>query len=78
MLISEAYDYPPKRNFAGVAFVKFIEACGDIMKDIGALIEDAGAAYERKIIGGFGSIQLFIIRKGYCRKAIVFNNRTTV
>ena len=57
------YDYPPKRNFAGVAFVKFIEACGDIMKDIGALIEEAGAAYERKIIGGFGSIQLFIIRK---------------
>ncbi len=57
------YDYPPDRNFAGVAFVKFIEACGDIMKDITALIEDTGAAYERIIIGGFGSVQLFIIRK---------------
>ena len=63
MLISEAYDYLPKRNFAGVAFVKFIEACGDIMKDISALIEETGAAYERKIIGGFGSVKLFIIRR---------------
>lgn len=57
------YDYPLNRNFAGVAFVKFIEACGDIIKDIGAVINATEASYDRKIIGGFGSIQLFIINK---------------
>lgn len=57
------YDYPPDRNFAGVSIVRLIEASGDIMKDIRALIDDAGATYERKIVGGFGSVQLFIIRR---------------
>ena len=57
------YDYPPDRNFAGVSIVRLIEASGDIMKDIRTLIDDAGATYERKIVGGFGSVQLFIIRR---------------
>ncbi len=57
------YDYPPNRNYFGYLFVKLIEACGDIMKDIGSLIDNTGYSYERKIIGGFGSVQLFIVRK---------------
>ncbi len=57
------YDYPPNRNVFGYLFVRFIELCGDIIKDIPKLITDAGATYERKLIGGAGSIQLFIITK---------------
>ena len=47
------YDFPLNRNFAGIALVRLIEASGDIIKDIGALIDDTGATYERKIIGRF-------------------------
>ncbi len=57
------YDYPPNRNFFGYYIVRFIELCGDIMKDIGSLIEKTGCKYDRKIVGGFGSVQLFIVRK---------------
>ena len=57
------YDFPPNSNPAGYAFVKFIELCGDIIKDIGQLITDHGATFDRTIIGGFGSIQLFIVQK---------------
>lgn len=57
------YDYPHNRNIFGYAFVRFIELCGDIIKDIASLLEENNCTYERKVIGGFGSIQLFIIKK---------------
>jgi len=57
------YDYPKNRNIFGYLFVKLIEKSGDIIKDIGSIIDSCGGIYERKIIGGFGSVQLFIIRK---------------
>jgi len=57
------YDYPLNRNFFGYCFVRLIVKCGDLVKDIGSIIEKKGFKYERKIIGGFGSVQLFIIRK---------------
>jgi len=56
------YDYPPNRNAFGYLFVRFIELCGDIIKDIPKLIDESGATYERNLIGGAGSIQLFIIK----------------
>lgn len=57
------YDFPPNRNILGYALVKLIEASGDIIKDIGEIIEETDYSYKRKIVGGFGSIHLFIIRK---------------
>ena len=57
------YDYPPNRNRFGYWLTRLIEFSGDIIKDIGGLIEQTGCTYTRKIIGGFGSIQLFIIEK---------------
>ena len=63
VLLMLDYDYPKNRNVWGCYFVKLIEKCGDIIKDIGALIESNGCDYQRKIIGGFGSVQLFIIKK---------------
>lgn len=57
------YDYPPNRNLWGFLMVRFIELCGDIMKDIESLLQEHPVDYERHIIGGFGSIQLFIVKK---------------
>jgi ubiquinone/menaquinone biosynthesis C-methylase UbiE len=57
------YDFPPDRNVFGYLFVRFIEACGDIIKNIPQIITSCGAKYERRIIGGAKAIQLFIITK---------------
>ncbi len=57
------YDYPPDRDVRGYLMVKFIELCGDVMKDIGKIVESQGATYTRKMIGAYGSVQLFDIRK---------------
>ncbi len=57
------YDYPPNRDVRGYLLVKFIELCGDVMKDIGKIVESQGATYTRKMIGAYGSVQLFDIRK---------------
>ena len=57
------YDFPPDRNAFGYLFVRFIEACGDIIKNIPQTIDDCDGKYERRLIGGAKAIQLFIIRK---------------
>ena len=57
------YDYPANRNIMGYWMVRFIEKCGDIMKDINSLIQETGCSYERLEIGAFGSVQFFIITK---------------
>ncbi|GAH36800.1 unnamed protein product, partial [marine sediment metagenome] len=57
------YDYPPDSNVLGFGFVRLIEKCGDIIKNIEQLLHDRNCSYQRKLISGFGSIQLFIIRK---------------
>ena len=62
-LIILDYDYPEDRNFWGFLMVRFMEVCGDIMKDLGKVIEDQGATYTRKTVGGWGSVQLFVVQK---------------
>ena len=57
------YDYPSDKDVRGYLLVKFIELCGDIMKDIGKTVEGQGASYTRQVIGAYGSVQLFDIRK---------------
>ena len=57
------YDYPPDRNVFGYLFVRFIQACGDIIKNIPRIITNCGGKHERLIIGGAKAIQLFIITK---------------
>jgi len=57
------YDYPKNRNVLGYLMVRLIVKSGDIVRDIGAMLDEMSCYYERKTIGGFGSIQLFIIRK---------------
>ncbi|MBT3320069.1 MAG: class I SAM-dependent methyltransferase [Clostridia bacterium] len=62
------YDYPQNRNIFGYWVVKLIEKSGDIIRDIGKLIDSTGCNYTRKKIGGFGSIQLFVITRSQPEK----------
>lgn len=57
------YDYPANRNVFGYWMVRLIVRSGDIVRDIGKLLGAFPCTYERQVIGGFGSIQLFIIKK---------------
>lgn len=57
------YDYPPDGNLVGYLVVRFIEKCGDLMKDIGRMIDKTGCGYQRKYIGACKSVQLFIVDK---------------
>jgi len=63
VLLLMDYDYPQNRNIFGCCLVRLIERSGNIMRNIGSLIEDAGYEYQRKFIGGFDCVQLFIVRK---------------
>ncbi len=57
------YDYPANRNVFGYWMVRAIVKSGDIVRDVAAIVDTLHHTYERKTIGGFGSVQLFIIRK---------------
>ena len=57
------YDYPDNRNVFGYGMVRLISKSGDIIKDIGKQLKAAPCTYERKVVGCFGSVQLFIIKK---------------
>jgi ubiquinone/menaquinone biosynthesis C-methylase UbiE len=56
-------DYPSDRNIFGYYIVKLSERGGDIMKDIKNLLEQKKLQYICKNIGGFGSVQLYVITK---------------
>ena len=57
------YDYPANRNLLGYWMVRVMVKSGDIIKDIGKMLDAVPCTFERKVIGGFGSVQLFIIKK---------------
>ena len=57
------YDYPENRNVFGYLTVKLIEASGDIIRNIPGIVQRCNCTCNRKIIGSFGAIQLFLIRK---------------
>ena len=57
------FDFPKNRNIWGYGFVKLWERCGDIIKNISALLLKYDFDYESTSVGGFGSVQFFIARK---------------
>ena len=62
-LILVDFDYPEDRNIFGYYFVRLWEKFGDIIKDIKALLGKYGFTYESSVVGGFGSVKLFIAIK---------------
>lgn len=63
MLLLLDYDYPENRNIFGYLTVKIIEASGDIIRYIPEIAKRCNCTCKRKIIGSFGAIQLFLIKK---------------
>jgi ubiquinone/menaquinone biosynthesis C-methylase UbiE len=63
LLLILDYDYPANRNIFGYLMVKLIEVSGDIIRDIEAIAMECGCECIRKPVGGFGSVQLFVIQK---------------
>ncbi len=55
--------YPKDGNWLGRALAQFTEATGDILRDMGPIFTRNGFVYHEEIIGGFGSIYLYIALK---------------
>ena len=62
-LILIDWNYPKNKNWLGVKLVKMMENAGDIIRDLNELFKRHHLNYTHKIIGGFGSIHLYIIEK---------------
>lgn len=56
-------DYPADGNLCGFAIVKVGAWIGDIIRDIGALLERREASYTCEAIGGFGSVKRWVVTK---------------
>lgn len=57
------FDYPINRNIFGYLLVKIMQNGGDLIKDIESIVKSESLVYQRKQIGGFGSVWLYIIKK---------------
>lgn len=56
-------DYPADRNLYGFAIVKVGAWIGDIIRDIGALLERRDLSYGCEAIGGCGSVKRWVVTK---------------
>ena len=56
-------NYPADHNRLGMRLSSFWRHLGDIIRDVGKLLEDHGFDYEDREIGGFGSIHMYICQK---------------
>ncbi len=55
--------YPKDGNWHGRALARFTEATGDILRDMGPIFTRHGFSYQEEVIGGSGSIYLYIAQK---------------
>lgn len=56
-------NYPSDHNWLGMRLTRFWQYSGDIIRDVGRLLEDHGFDYKDTEIGGFGSIHMYICRR---------------
>ncbi len=54
---------PADGNWAGRALARFVEATGDILRDMAPLFTRHGFAFSHEAIGGFGAVQLYVAAK---------------
>lgn len=55
--------YPADHNWLGMRLTGVWRRLGDIVRDIGTLLEDHGFDYEDREIGGFGSVHMYLCRR---------------
>ena len=56
-------NHPANLNWLGMRLTGFWRQLGDIIRDVGKLLEDHGFHYEDREIGGFGSIHMYVCQK---------------
>ncbi|MCP5483875.1 MAG: methyltransferase domain-containing protein [Spirochaetales bacterium] len=61
------FDFPENGNCAGWSLTRLMQRSGDIIRDLRPLLAQHGFAFENRVIGGFGSVQLFIAHRGRLR-----------
>jgi ubiquinone/menaquinone biosynthesis C-methylase UbiE len=54
---------PKDGNWMGRALARFTEATGDILRDMGPIFSRNGFVYHEEVVGGGGSIYLYIAQK---------------
>lgn len=55
--------YPPDQNWMGTRFAGFWERSGDIIRDMPALLGEAGFSHEQSSIGAWGAVRLYVATK---------------
>ena len=56
-------NYPADRNWLGMRLTRCWQHLGDIIRDVGKLLEEHGFDCEDREIGGFGSVHLYLCQK---------------
>ena len=56
-------NYPTDRNWLGMRLTRCWQQFGDILRDVGGLLEEHGFDYQDTEIGGFGSIHMYICHR---------------
>ena len=56
-------NYPLDQNWLGMKCTRLWASAGDIIRDLGKLLKDAGFEYIDNEIGGFGSVHLYVATK---------------
>lgn len=62
-LVIVDFEYPRNRNRFGFWLVKLMEAAGDTIRPIGAILDARGFTFAETEIGGFGAVHLYVARK---------------
>ena len=56
-------NYPQNHNWLGMKMTQFWASTGDIIRDMGQLLEETGFHYQDEEVGGFGSVHLYVATK---------------
>lgn len=62
-LILVDVNYPLDGNWLGMQATRLWIATGDLVRDMGQLFETRGFDYEDRVIGGWGSVHLYLVHK---------------
>jgi ubiquinone/menaquinone biosynthesis C-methylase UbiE len=53
-------NYPPDGNLPGMLLTRMWIALGDIVRDLGSLLEALNLSYRQEAIGGLGTVHLYL------------------
>ncbi len=56
-------EYPSNGNRLGMQVTRLWAALGDLIRDLGELLDELGFDYEEEEIGGFGTVHLYVATK---------------